>query len=216
MAGAKRKWSGRDLNPRPRPCQGRDLPTDLPPLKEGASHQGGSRKPADLGPVYERYGFKSRRPPAIVDVRRAEPQDADALAAIAQASVLDIRTGQPPGVVQHWAKQLHPERLAEIIHEQWVVCTDQGFASLEGDDLLGTLYVHPEAQGRGLARQLVRAVAAEAERRGADVLHVDASLNAFEVYLAMGFIDDGIEDKEKDGVHWKEHRMHASVASLLA
>src|SRR5688572_33440951 len=26
------EWSGRDSNSRPRPCQGRDLPTDLPPL----------------------------------------------------------------------------------------------------------------------------------------------------------------------------------------
>ena len=27
-----RQWTGRDLNPRPPPCQGGDLPTDLPAL----------------------------------------------------------------------------------------------------------------------------------------------------------------------------------------
>ena len=26
----KDKWTGRDLNPRPPPCEGNDLPTDLP------------------------------------------------------------------------------------------------------------------------------------------------------------------------------------------
>ena len=28
------QWTGRDLNPRPLPCEGSDLPADLPALKQ--------------------------------------------------------------------------------------------------------------------------------------------------------------------------------------
>ena len=53
-----------------------------------------------------------------------------------------------------------------------------GFAELEGDGHLDTLYVHHEHQGRGIASALLDRIEAEARRLGMARLYTEASITA--------------------------------------
>lgn len=151
-----------------------------------------------------------------MDIRTATPADAEAISAICRASVRAITEGQPPELRDHWASVLTPERITEILDTQWPIVIDgAGFATLDGD-VLGMLYVHPLHQRRGIARRLVAAVASEAARRGHTLLRVDASTNAHAAYLALGFTDDGLEEKtDAHGVTYCIHKMSVPT-SLFA
>lgn len=114
---------------------------------------------------------------------------------------------------------LSPERMVDVMASQWCVVAEDGgrvgFASLDGD-VIGMLYVHPDHQGQGIARRLLRAVAEEARRRSIAILRVDASLNALDAYLHWGFFDDGVREKvDTVGVTYQVHRMHVPVRYLL-
>lgn len=150
-------------------------------------------------------------------IRAATPADAEAISALCQASVRAITEGQPPTLRDHWASVLTPQRIAEILETQWAIVVDgAGFATLDGDDVLGMLYVHPDKQRRGIARALVAAVAQEAARRGTATLQVDASTNAHAAYLALGFQDGELVEKtDAHGVTYRIHKMTVPV-SLFA
>lgn len=142
------------------------------------------------------------------------------MSALCRASVRAVTHGQPLDLITHWAKMLSPQRLAEVLATQWCIVAEddgacRGLASLDGD-VLGMLYVHPDHQGRGIARRLVEEVAAEARLRGILVLRVDASLNAVDAYKHWGFMDDGVREKvDTVGVTYRVHRMHVPVLRLL-
>ncbi len=63
-----------------------------------------------------------------------------------------------------------------------------GFASLEGDDKIGFLYVHPAVAGRGVGSMLADAVEKIAHGRGAERLSVDASDTASEFFAKRGYV----------------------------
>jgi len=64
----------------------------------------------------------------------------------------------------------------------------QGFASLRGKDEIAMLYVHPDAQGQGLAAALVDALEKLARARGATRISVDASENAEALFFKRGYV----------------------------
>ena len=88
-------------------------------------------------------------------LRRARPEDADAVAEILTAA----------RAAQAWFPRLHtPEEDAAFVRERllpdyevWVAEDDGsvvGFAAVQGD-VLGHLFVHPDAQGRGVGTRLL-------------------------------------------------------------
>lgn len=147
--------------------------------------------------------------------------EAQRLSGLCRASVRAIQEGQPKDRVEHWASMLTPERLQTILASHWTVVAHPkdgaepvGLASLDRD-VLAMLYVHPDRQGEGLARALLREVASEALRRDIRLLRVDASLNALAAYRRWGFVDHGGREKvDTAGVSYRVHRMHALVARL--
>ncbi|WP_309135384.1 GNAT family N-acetyltransferase [Cellulomonas sp.] len=62
-----------------------------------------------------------------------------------------------------------------------------GFTDLLPDGLVDMLFVHPDAGGRGVARALLTAVAAEARARGLRELRTFASRTAQPVFERLGF-----------------------------
>lgn len=62
-----------------------------------------------------------------------------------------------------------------------------GFASLEGKEKIGMLYVHPAAAGQGAAAMLVDALEKLAGSRGAAKLSVDASDTAYGFFVKRGY-----------------------------
>ena len=62
-----------------------------------------------------------------------------------------------------------------------------GFATLEGNNKIGMLYVHPAAVGQGVAALLVDALEKLAGGRGAAALTVDASDTAFGFFQKRGY-----------------------------
>jgi putative acetyltransferase len=63
-----------------------------------------------------------------------------------------------------------------------------GFASLEGKDKIGMLYVHPAAVGQGVAAMLVDALEKLAGGRGAAKISVDASDSAQGFFQKRGYV----------------------------
>ena len=63
-----------------------------------------------------------------------------------------------------------------------------GFASLEGKDKIGMLYVHPAVAGQGVGRMLVDALEKLAGGRGVAKLKVDASDSARGFFEKRGYV----------------------------
>jgi GNAT superfamily N-acetyltransferase len=83
--------------------------------------------------------------------------------------------------------------------------TDPGV--LELDDL----FVDPEAMRKGVARQLIHRIAAEAEREDVARIDVTANRHALGFYDAVGFVVGPRVDTEFGSAQ----RMHLDVASFL-
>jgi putative acetyltransferase len=63
-----------------------------------------------------------------------------------------------------------------------------GFASLEGKDVVGMLYVHPAAVGHGVGTMLIDALEKLAGGRGVGKLSVDASDSARGFFEKRGYV----------------------------
>ena len=135
---------------------------------------------------------------ADVVVRRALPDDAEAVCAVHKASVRGLCAGRySPEQIEAWIGDRRPERYRHAVTEggEAMVVAERrggggagivGFASLQGAEVVA-VYVSPAAAGRGTGAALLRAIEREARARGVDRLHLSASLNAVPFYEAMGY-----------------------------
>jgi len=128
-------------------------------------------------------------------VRPMLPGEAALLAEIFRASIAEL-TGDDYTETQQeaWAATAEDEaafakRLAD---ELTIVATlggaPVGFASLETDDKIGFLYVHPAAAGQGVGAVLADAVEKVAGGRGVETLKVDASDTASGFFAKRGYV----------------------------
>ncbi|WP_067861755.1 GNAT family N-acetyltransferase [Neptuniibacter marinus] len=62
-----------------------------------------------------------------------------------------------------------------------------GFIELESDGHIDCLYVHPDYQGSGVARQLLQHILIVAQKKGITRLHVEASKVAMPFFKKSGF-----------------------------
>lgn len=122
------------------------------------------------------------------------PDEAPLLAEIFRASVMEL-TGEDYTEDQQeaWAAAAEDEagfakRLAD---EVTIVVTmggsPVGFGSLEADDKIGFLYVHPAAAERGAGTMLADALERLASGRGAKALNVEASDTAHDFFTKRGY-----------------------------
>jgi len=122
------------------------------------------------------------------------PDEAPLLAQIFRASVMELTANDYTEDQQEaWAAGADDEaafakRLAD---EVTIVATmggaPVGFASLEADDKIGFLYVHPAAVERGAGTLLADALEKLAGGRGSDALNVEASDTAYDFFAKRGY-----------------------------
>jgi putative acetyltransferase len=111
-------------------------------------------------------------------------------AAIAQLTVDDYSEAQQ----EAWASAAEDEDEfgKDLAAQLTLIATMEGspvgFASLEGKDKIGMLYVHPAVAGQGVGRMLVDALEKLAGGRGVARLSVDASDSARGFFEKRGYV----------------------------
>lgn len=79
-----------------------------------------------------------------------------------------------------------------LIKEQFAILLEvenevMGLASLRGEDYFDFLYISQHQQGKGYAKQLYKAILAEAKKCGATKIYSDVSYMAKPFFIAQGF-----------------------------
>ena len=146
-----------------------------------------------------------------IEIRRAHPNDAEVLTAIAHAA--KRHWDYPEDWIEQWKLDLTiaPEFISE--HEVFVALVDQkivGCCALVLNNSLAEIehmWMQPEHMGTGIGRALFEHAKRRAEERGAEVLELSADPNAEGFYQRMGARKIGEVDSEIDGQTRKLPRM---------
>ena len=89
-----------------------------------------------------------------------------------------------------------------------------GFASLEGKDKIGMLYVHPAVAGQGVGAMLIDALEKLAGSRGAPKLSVDASDTARGFFEKRGYVAQQRNTVMTGGEWLANTTLHKSLSGL--
>lgn len=130
-------------------------------------------------------------------LRPYEQADATATAQLFQAAIRTTAARHyEPAQIEAWAGgDVDVEGWNRSRSGAWTVVAELdgavvGFSDLTPDGVLDMLFVHPDAGGRGIARQLVNAVVAEGRRRGLHSITTHASRAARPAFERFGFVVD--------------------------
>lgn len=139
-----------------------------------------------------------------VQTRRADPADAEAIAAAHLDSIRSIGPAfYPPEVVEAWGSGLTPDVYVRAIEggEVFFIATGQndgnpavlGFATHRVDDAQDgvSVYVRGGAVRTGIGSRLLRLAEGHARTHGAASIQIQASLAGVEFYKANGFEETG-------------------------
>jgi len=149
---------------------------------------------------------ESRRP-----IRPAREADAEAISrVIVQTLRLSNAADYPPQVIERVAANfdaagvrglLESRQVFVALDDERVVAT----ASL-ADDVVRSVFVLPEMQGRGVGKALMRYIEGVARAAGVQLLRVPASLTAVPFYAALGYtvIREVVEGDERTQVMARE------------
>jgi putative acetyltransferase len=147
-------------------------------------------------------------------VRRLEPADVPAVAALFTGTVHSVNTAdytpeqakawapRPPDVAA-WERSL-AGRTAFVVEVDGEVA---GFGDLGDGGYLDRLYVHRDHQRRGVATALAEALEAEAAHRGAAEVTADASITALPFFVRRGYEVVGEQERLVRGARFTNHRV---------
>ena len=123
------------------------------------------------------------------------PEDAPLLAEIFRAAIAELTSDDYSEAQQEaWASAAEDvgEFGKDLAGQLTLIATLEGspvgFASLEGKDKIGMLYVHPAVAGQGVGAMLVDALEKLAGGRGVAKLKVDASDSARGFFEKRGYV----------------------------
>ena len=125
-----------------------------------------------------------------IEIRRALPQEAEALTQIAIAA--KGHWGYPERWVQIWKSELNFNSEYFEKHESWTASVENQLAGfytlLEKDDnsWLENLWVLPAQIGHGLGRALFKHAIYLSKERGYHILRLESDPNALGFYIKMG------------------------------
>ena len=132
-------------------------------------------------------------PGSSVTIRRATPDDAEAITPVHVASIRTLCANDyTQEQIDAWAGWKSPEqyRAAMAAGETFLVAEADGgvigFAVLFGNEVKAA-YVHPDHVGRGVGRRLLEAVEAEARSRGVAELRLTSTLTSVPFYETCGY-----------------------------
>jgi len=129
---------------------------------------------------------------AEVQIRRALDSEAEAISGlVVQTLRLSNARDYPPEVIDRVAANFDAAGVRELMATREVFVALDGervvaTASLAGD-VLRSVFVLPEMQGRGLGKALMKHVEGVARAAGVQQLRVPASLTAVPFYSALGY-----------------------------
>lgn len=135
-----------------------------------------------------------------MQVRQSKPADAEAVADVLRRSIVELchqdHRGRPD-VLERWLANKTPETASAWITAADSFCVSAvadggevcGFGLLAAAGEILLLYVSPEHVGRGVGRDLLRALEERAVDRGLGEIRLDSSLTARGFYARHGYID---------------------------
>ena len=156
-------------------------------------------------------------PPSGVALRPAARADVPVLAALYERSVETLAAGRYDAAARRaWAAFAREAAFSDFVlgAETFVAVRDgavAGFAGLAAGGHVASLYVAPEAAGRGVGRHLLEAVLARARAAGYERVTTDASAVARPVFERAGFRVVSEEHVERGGVTLVRYRMEAEL-----
>lgn len=155
--------------------------------------------------------------PAGVALRPAAPDDVPILSALFARSVETLAAGHYDAAARRaWAAFAQQAAFSDFVlgAETFVAVRDgavAGFAGLTAGGHVASLYVAPEAAGRGVARHLLEALLARARAAGHERVTTDASAVARPVFERAGFRAVSEEHVERGGVTLVRYRMESEL-----
>jgi GNAT superfamily N-acetyltransferase len=126
-----------------------------------------------------------------IDIRRARAGDAEAVYEVVLRAVRETNARDyPASVIDRLAASL-PEKVASKLEEwrAYVAIVDGrivGTGSLDGQ-IVSSVFVHPNYQGRGVGAKLMDAIETAADGRSGSVLTLQSSITAQAFYAKRGF-----------------------------
>jgi RimJ/RimL family protein N-acetyltransferase/predicted N-acetyltransferase YhbS len=149
---------------------------------------------------------------AVLWVRRAHTADAPAVRAVVERAIRgssrDLYSGAQ---IEAWASGGSLEGVAAMIETTvaFVAVSSGrvvGFGNLDGADV-DQLYVDPDMDGRGVARELYQAIEHEARAGGVATLTATASLRAVPAFERFGFADRAQAQRAFNGATFEVAQM---------
>lgn len=130
----------------------------------------------------------------MTTIRPFETDDAAAVAGLIARCLREVNSHDyPPEVIDRMCAHFTPEVVTELAGERqmFVAAADGGVIgtiSRDGNSV-HTMFVRPDAAGRGIGRLLLRHVEALAAADGHDVMETGASITAHGFYQRLGYHD---------------------------
>jgi GNAT superfamily N-acetyltransferase len=132
----------------------------------------------------------------MMQIRRATPTDAEALATIRRRA---IRALAVPSIsaeeAEKWARQIAANRFTRAIqdHEVWVAVETRVIGWIEIDhNCIAGLYVSPDHARTGIGSALLAHAESSIQTSGSRAVYLDASQNALDFYLHRGYLRAGL------------------------
>ncbi|HYP02727.1 MAG TPA: GNAT family N-acetyltransferase [Pyrinomonadaceae bacterium] len=135
-------------------------------------------------------------------VRRARPEDSEAVGRMHVASIRELCGGHyGADKIEAWARPRQPEFYVAAIESKEFYVAEEGaeiigFGTLnQADGEVEAVYVHPQAVRRGVGMKLLLTLEGRARETGLRSLHLCASLNGIAFYERAGFV------RQRDSSH---------------
>ncbi|WP_313197525.1 GNAT family N-acetyltransferase [Rhizobium sp.] len=128
------------------------------------------------------------------EIRHASYDDAETISALVRHTIrISNATDYPAVVIDRLVGNFTADAIRGLMAKRVVWIAQQGHelqgtASIDGD-MVRTVFVSPEAQGRGIGRMLMSAVEAFAADNGTELVRVQSSSTARSFYSRLGYFD---------------------------
>src|SRR2546430_3337168 len=136
----------------------------------------------------------------LMQIRRAEAADEEALASIRRRAILALAVpAMSREQAERWATRGAADRVARAMqeHDVWVAVEGAAIGWVEVDrDRVAALYVSPSCSRRGVGSVLLTFAETSIRSSGYTTAHLESSQNALDYYLRRGYLQCGPADSD--------------------